>query len=53
MIKMMYLKFSYIGFESQNITISDQSIVNIIMQENLESLDEVQVVNFKNKRKIV
>ena len=50
MIKMMYLKFSYIGFESQNITISDQSIVNIIMQENLESLDEVQVVAFQKQK---
>ncbi len=45
------LKFSYIGFESQNITISDQSIVNIIMQENLESLDEVQVVAFQKQKK--
>jgi TonB-linked SusC/RagA family outer membrane protein len=45
------LKFSYIGFESQNIIISDQSIVNIIMQENLESLDEVQVVAFQKQKK--
>ena len=45
------LNFSYIGFVSQNITISDQSIVNIIMQENLESLEEVQVVAFQKQKK--
>jgi len=45
------LQFSYIGFESQNIIISNQSIVNVILQESLESLDEVQVVAFQKQKK--
>ena len=38
------LQFSYIGFDTQNIIVGDQSQIDIILEENLESLDEVQVV---------
>jgi len=40
------LAVSYIGFETQIISVKGESTVNIIMVEDLESLEEVQVVAF-------
>ena len=45
------IQFSYIGFETQFITISDQSQIDVILKENLESLEEVQVVAFQKQKK--
>ncbi|MDC0382257.1 carboxypeptidase-like regulatory domain-containing protein, partial [Flavobacteriaceae bacterium] len=45
------LAVSYIGFETQIISVKGESTVNIIMVEDLESLEEVQVVAFSKQKK--
>ena len=45
------IQFSYIGFESQSILISDQKNIDVILVESLESLEEVQVVAFQKQKK--
>lgn len=40
------LVFSFIGFETQRITVGDQSIINITLGEDLTSLNEVVVVGY-------
>ena len=45
------LAVSYIGFETQIIAVKGESTVNIIMIEDLESLEEVQVVAFSKQKK--
>ena len=45
------LQFSYIGFDTQDVVVGDQSQIDIILEENLESLDEVQVVAFQKQKK--
>ena len=43
--------FSYIGFETYKVTLGDQTVVNVIMKEDLNSLEEVQVVAFSKQKK--
>ena len=43
--------FSFIGFVSQRIQISDQSIVNITLLEDTSSLDEVVVVGYGTQKR--
>jgi hypothetical protein len=45
------LVFSYLGFETYKVTLGDQTIVNVIMKEDLNSLEEVQVVAFSKQKK--
>ena len=45
------LVFSYIGFETYKVTLGDQTVVNVIMKEDLNSLEEVQVVAFSKQKK--
>ena len=46
-----FLVFSFIGFQKQEIELSDEKVLNVIMQEQVEGLDEVVVVAFgKQKR---
>ena len=45
------IQFSYIGFETQSILVGEQKIIDIILLENLESLEEVQVVAFQKQKK--
>jgi len=45
------LAISYIGFKTQVIAINGESTINIIMVEDLESLEEVQVVAFSKQKK--
>ena len=45
------LQFSYIGFETQSILVGKQKIIDVILLENLESLEEVQVVAFQKQKK--
>ena len=40
------LIFSFIGYASQEITISDQTIINVILKESSESLDEIVIKGF-------
>ncbi|TRZ43549.1 SusC/RagA family TonB-linked outer membrane protein [Robertkochia solimangrovi] len=45
------LIFSYIGFESQEVTVGNQSTINISLEENQELLDEVVVVGYGQMKK--
>src|SRR5690606_2420149 len=45
------LVFSFIGFETQRISLGDQSIVNITLHEDISSLSEVVVVGYGVQRR--
>jgi hypothetical protein len=45
------LVVSYVGFQTQTVEVSGKSTVNVIMAEDLESLEEVQVVAFSKQKK--
>ncbi len=45
------IQFSYIGFETQSISIRNQKNIDVILVESLESLEEVQVVAFQKQKK--
>ena len=47
------LVFSYVGFNSQEILVSDESTINVILKENLEALTKCKLWRFLNKRKAV
>lgn len=38
------LEFTYIGFKSQSVTVGNQTVINIVMEETSQNLDEVVVV---------
>ena len=40
------LKFSYVGYETQETRVGNLSVVNIVMKSSYESLDEVVVVGY-------
>ena len=45
------LKFSYIGYKDQVITVVAQQVINVKMQEDSEVLDEVVVVGYGTQKK--
>ncbi|MEP0710647.1 MAG: carboxypeptidase-like regulatory domain-containing protein, partial [Algoriphagus sp.] len=45
------LVYSFIGFTSQEVTVGNQSIIDIILQEDMASLDEVVVVGYGTMKK--
>lgn len=45
------LVFSYIGYKTQEITVTDQSIVDVVLQENFSRLDEIVVVGYGTQKK--
>ena len=45
------IQFSYISFETQSILIGNQTKIDVILVESLESLEEVQVVAFQKQKK--
>ena len=45
------LQFSYIGFETQSITISEQTTLNIVLVEDQNQLDEVVVIGYGTAKK--
>lgn len=45
------LVFSFIGYKSQRLAISNQSVVNIILEEDAAALQEVVVVGYGTQRK--
>lgn len=46
------LLISYIGYETQEIPVGNQSIINVSLKENLLQLDEVVVVGFGTQKKV-
>lgn len=45
------LVFSFIGFESQQITVGDRSVIDVTLREDISSLDEVVVVGYGTQKK--
>lgn len=45
------LQFSFLGFVQQNITVGNQSTINLTMKEDLQNLDEVVVVGYGVQKK--
>ncbi|NLZ95173.1 MAG: SusC/RagA family TonB-linked outer membrane protein, partial [Bacteroidales bacterium] len=47
------LRFSYIGYNNQDIRITNQTTVNVVMIEDVEMLDELVVVGYGVQKKSV
>jgi len=47
------LVFSYIGFVTKEVTISNSQTLNIVLEEDAESLDEVVVIGYGTQKKSV
>lgn len=45
------LDLSYIGMKTQVITVGDKAVINVIMAEDLESLDAVVVTGYQNVKR--
>ena len=45
------LQFSYVGFQTQEKTITNQQTVNVVLQTDSESLDEVLVIGYGTQTK--
>jgi len=45
------LVFSYIGYESQEVEIENQNLINITLKEDFNSLDEIVVVGYGTQKK--
>ena len=45
------LEFSYVGFRTQEIPINDQTSLNVSLEEDVASLDEVVVVGYSTQKK--
>lgn len=46
------LVFSFIGYETQSIAVGDQSVIDITLNEDMASLDEVVVVGFGTQKRV-
>ena len=40
------LKFSYVGYDTQELKVGNQNVINVTLQSSYESLDEVVVVGY-------
>ena len=45
------LQFSFIGFESQNIRVGNQSSIDVVMQTSAQALDEIVVTGYGTQTK--
>ena len=45
------LQFSYLGFKTQEIQINGRTTINVTLQEDVESLDEVVVIGYGTQKK--
>jgi hypothetical protein len=45
------LSFSFIGFISQSVAIGNRSVIDIVLEEDLKSLDEVVVVGYGTQKR--
>src|SRR5690554_4668958 len=46
------LVFSFIGFESQTITVGQRTVIDVVLIEDMASLDEVVVVGYGVQQKV-
>lgn len=45
------LEFSYLGYVTKNVTVSGQSVINVVLEEDLSELDEVIVIGYGTQKK--
>lgn len=45
------LTFSYVGFKSQTITVLEQTTINVALEDDIESLDEVVVIGYGTQKR--
>ncbi len=46
------LIFSFIGYTSQEVAVSGRSVINVVLFEDVRSLDEVVVIGYGTKKKV-
>lgn len=47
------LEFSFVGYASQSVTVGNQSVINVTLEEFVQGMDEVVVVGYGVQRKSV
>lgn len=45
------LQFTFIGFQTHDATVGDQTVINLVLKEDLQKLDEVVVVGYGVQKK--
>jgi TonB-dependent starch-binding outer membrane protein SusC len=45
------LVFSFVGYENQEITVGDQSVISIAMKENIQTLGDLVVIGYGTQKK--
>ncbi|MBN2274420.1 MAG: SusC/RagA family TonB-linked outer membrane protein [Bacteroidales bacterium] len=45
------LIFSFIGYETQEVVVANQNVINIALTESIEALDEIVVIGYGTQRK--
>ena len=45
------IEFSYVGFKTQSVTVSNQTVINIILQNDVESLNEIVVIGYGTQKR--
>ena len=45
------LEFSYVGFKTKTITVDSQSTINVVLDVDIESLDEVVLIGYGTQKK--
>ncbi|MDN3491129.1 SusC/RagA family TonB-linked outer membrane protein [Winogradskyella bathintestinalis] len=45
------IEFSYVGFITQTVTVENQSVINIVLQDDIASLSEVVVIGYGTQKK--
>lgn len=45
------LVFSFVGYRAKEVTVGDQEVINVTLQEDVEQLDEVVVVGYGTQRR--
>ncbi|MDR0758435.1 MAG: carboxypeptidase-like regulatory domain-containing protein, partial [Tannerella sp.] len=46
------LKFSYIGYVTQSVAVGNRTVIDVVLQEDMQSLEEVVVVGFGTQKKV-
>ncbi len=46
------LVYTFVGFVSQEITVGEQSVINLVLAEEIKSFDEVVVVGYGTQKKV-
>ena len=47
-----FIVFSYIGYQTQEVAVSNQSTINVTLKEDTQKLEEVVVVGYGTQKKV-